>query len=236
MVDLVDYVLGMKTEMLIPEKRPAKARAVTAAAEPSVRGIMRIMFATMQEFGSSSRQEILAAAKNAGYSAAEVDAALNYLVKTPVLLGQAPVTTKVVAPSAAAKPQAFDPHATGQRLVEELQAAEGGAWTGQELQARFGLTAAVLHRRRKEHRIIYWRDARHEFHYPQWQFNAAGALMPGIQEILEQFKSQDEWRVVRFFLGPRAQLSGQQPLDLLRQGDVAKILAHAKIHVEENTW
>jgi hypothetical protein len=31
-------------------------------------------------------------------------------------------------------------------------------------------------------------------------------------------------------------LSGRRPLDLLRQGDVAAALAHAKIHVAENTW
>ncbi len=133
-------------------------------------------------------------------------------------------------------PKTLDPHEAGKQLVEQLQAAEGGAWTGLELQARFSLTAATLHRRRNDHCNIYWRDARHEFHYPQWQFTATGALLPGIQEALEQFKSQDEWRIVSYFLGKRSQLAGLRPLDLLRQGEVEKVLAQAKIHAEENTW
>ena len=61
-------------------------------------------------------------------------------------------------------------------------------------------------------------------------------LLPGIQEVLEQFKSQDEWRVMSYFLGKRAQLSDQRPLDLLRQGDVARVLEHAENHAQENTW
>jgi len=294
----------MKTEMQVCEKKPAKAPAaepVLAEVAPRLRGTMKVIFGAMQGFHSSSRQELLAAAKKAGYSAAEFDDVLNYLVKTPVLVGQAPVTAKVAAPDVAAtqsavsqqirsleqlfkslliersnkkfaltregqmvyarnkqiiqtyqslhsklqelkdlisgtKPQAFDPHEAGRRLVEELQAAEGGAWTGQELQARFNLTSAVLHRRRKEHRIVYWRDARHEFHYPVWQFTPTGALLPGIQEVLALFKSLDEWRVMRYFLGRRAQLSGQRPIDLLRQDAVEKVLEHAKIHAQENTW
>lgn len=121
-------------------------------------------------------------------------------------------------------------------LQKTLQAADGGAWTGQELQERFNLTPAVLHRRRKEHRILFWRDAQHEFHYPQWQFTPTGALLPGVQEVLQTFRSDDEWRLMSYFLGRRQQLAGRRPLDLLRAGEKEKVLAHAKLHAEENTW
>jgi hypothetical protein len=132
---------------------------------------------------------------------------------------------------------AFDPDAAGERLVAEMQAAEGGAWTGPELEGgHFQLTPATLHRRRKEHRIIYWRDARHNFHYPKWQFTPGGALLPGIQEVLAVFRSRDEWRIMSYFLGKRPQLGDLRPLDLLRQGEVETVLAHATIHAEENTW
>jgi len=130
----------------------------------------------------------------------------------------------------------FLPQQTGARVVAELQTAEGGAWTGAELEQLFGLKPATLHRRRKEHRVIFWRDARHEFHYPRWQFTETGALLPGVQGVLQTFRSQDEWRVMRYFLGQRKQLGGRRPLDLLRSGEVDKVLAHARIHAEENTW
>lgn len=130
----------------------------------------------------------------------------------------------------------FDPDERGRELAAEMQKAEGGSWTGAELETRFGLTPATLHRRRKEHRIVYWRDPVHEFHYPKWQFTPAGALLCGVQEVLAVFASRDEWRIMRYFLGPRDQFGGRRALDLLRAGQVGKVLAHAKAHAAENTW
>ena len=89
----------------------------------------------------------------------------------------------------------FLPQQTGARVVAELQTAEGGAWTGAELEQLFGLKPATLHRRRKEHRVIFWRDARHEFHYPRWQFTETGALLPGVQGVLQTFDSESSWAV-----------------------------------------
>lgn len=237
----------MKAEMPVCEieskKAPPSRSAVAVAtvdADARVSGTMEIIFKTMQDRHSASRREILKVARKKGYTDADVNAVLNYLVTTPTLAGivvhavAKPLNDSLTGGESNAQP--FDPYAVGEQIVGELQAAEGGSWTGQELQGRYKLTSAVLHRRRKEHRIIYWRDARNDFHYPKWQFTPSGASLPGIQEVLEMFQSQDEWRVMRYFLGKRAQLAGQRPLDLLRQGEVEKVIAHAKIHVEENTW
>lgn len=227
----------MKTEMLVYEENPAK---VPAARQVAASDIAATQSAVSEQISSLERVYkalLIERSKKKFRLTREGQALYDYskqiLETYESLHGRLQELKDIISGT---KPQAFDRHEAGQRLVEELRAAEGGAWTGRELQARFGLTAAVLHRRRKEHRIIYWRDARHEFHYPQWQFNAAGALLPGTQEILAQFKSQDEWRVMSYFLGKRAQLDGLRPLDLLRQGDVVKALGHAKIHAEENTW
>ena len=130
----------------------------------------------------------------------------------------------------------FDPNKIGLSIVETAKTTEGGAWTGAELNERFGLNPSTLHRRRKEHRVVFWRDARHDFHYPQWQFTPTGALITGIDEVLNTFKSPDEWRIMRYFLVPRHQLGERTPLDLLRNGEVEKVLAHARAHAEENSW
>ena len=143
--------------------------------------------------------------------------------------------SQIIGP-AHAETQQFDPVEQGRILVNEMRAAEGGAWTGNELKELFKLDAATLHSRRKGHRIISWRDPKNNFHYPKWQFNPAGALLPGIQEVLQIFKSHDEWRIVRYFLGHRDQLCGRRPLDLLREGDTETALKHAYQHAEENTW
>jgi hypothetical protein len=48
--------------------------------------------------------------------------------------------------------------------------------------------------------------------------------MPGIQEVLQTFRSRDQWRVTRYFLGPRKQLEDCRPLDLLRTGQADNVL------------
>lgn len=138
-------------------------------------------------------------------------------------------------PPAGKKP-AFDPMEAGRRAVESMMKAEGGAWTPAELAKLFGLSSATLHKRRISHGIVYWRDARNQFFYPKWQFNEAGALLPGVPDVLQIFRSADEWRIMRYFLGPRSQLGERTPLDLLRAGEIGTVLAHAKLHVEKNTW
>lgn len=124
----------------------------------------------------------------------------------------------------------------GLKLVEDLQEAEGGAWSGVELRKRFGLSLADLRRRRKEQRIIHWQGRQRTICYPQWQFTPTGGLLPGVEELLQIFHSNDQWRVMRYFLSPRNQLDGHRPLDLLRAGKVKKVLAHAHSHAEDNTW
>ena len=151
------------------------------------------------------------------------------------VLRSSPATTAGVI-AALSKQAAFDPREAGAALVRQMQQAEGGAWTGAELQARFELTPATLHRRRSEHRIVFWRDAKEAFHYPKWQFTPTGALLRGMQEVLQTFRSADEWRVMRYFLTPRKQLENQSPLALLQRDEQDKVIAHARIHGQENTW
>ncbi len=130
----------------------------------------------------------------------------------------------------------FSPPDAGVEMVERMKATEGGAWTGKELEQKFGLSSANLHRRRKEKRILFWCDAKNDYHYPKWQFNEAGAPIHGIEDVLQIFQSNDEWRVMRYFLGKRQQLDDRRPLDLLREDASDRVIAHARIHAEENTW
>ena len=175
-----------------------------------------------------------------GVSAADVKKVLGYLTQS-FNLESGPskpdrARLKILGTTAKSSPESFDSSAAGKQLVRELQQVEGGAWTGQDLQEQFALTSATLHKRRKEHRILFWRNAKHVFHYPRWQFTPTGALLPGVQEVLQAFHSHDEWRLMRYFLSPRRQLAGSRPLDLLRTGKMEQVLKHAKAHAEENTW
>ena len=219
LVDLVDYGANMKLAEVPVEGR--RGRRSTGRGGHLERVVKSIQIA-LTEKQSGVRRELAKLASERGYTTSELSEAIDYLVRGG-LAGQTAA-------------ERFDPREAGRRIVEELQVAEGGAWTGKELQEQFNLSPATMHRRRKEFRIVYWRDAQQNFHYPKWQFTETGASLPGLQEVLQTLRSQDEWRVMRYFLGGRAELGGRRPLDLLRKGEVAQVVAHTKIHAEENTW
>ncbi len=71
--------------------------------------------------------------------------------------------------------------------------------------------------------------------FPVWQF-AGSKMLQGIVEVLQIFDSDDQWRVMRYFLGKRHSFADRRPLDLLREGKVAEVIAHAKAFAADNTW
>lgn len=125
----------------------------------------------------------------------------------------------------------FAPESAGVEVLESLKKAEGGSWKGSALPRN----PEELSRMRSEFQIVSWSDGK-GYQYPKWQFKrSSGGFLPGIQEILQIFKSSDEWRVMRYFLSPRDVLEGRI-LDLLRAGKVDEVLAHARLNLAQNTW
>lgn len=124
----------------------------------------------------------------------------------------------------------------GEKVIKELQNAEGGSMTCGDLKRRFKLRTSDLRRRREKYEIVYWREGKGVFHYPQWQFTTSGALLSGVEDVLAIFHSRDHWRVMCYFLGSRQQLDGRRPLDLLRSGKVETVVMHAWRHKKQETW
>ena len=82
-----------------------------------------------------------------------------------------------------------------------------------------------------------WRDWQDEclpLRFPKWQFSQNG-LLPGIVKVTENFRGSDPWEAMLYFLAQHRSLDGKSPLDLLRAGEVGKVLRHAKEY-SEKTW
>ena len=122
----------------------------------------------------------------------------------------------------------------GAEARKELKAAEGGAINGKRAAHLLRTTEAAVRRRRRQHRVVAWQKGDRWF-YPKWQFSGRG-MLAGIEEILQVFRSDDQWRLMLYFLSKRHSLQQKRPLDLLRAGRVAEVLEHAKLHAQENTW
>lgn len=124
--------------------------------------------------------------------------------------------------------------ARGEMVRQQLAVAEGGSISTAQAARLLGASKATALRRWRTHRLVGWRQGK-AVRFPVWQF-AGDKLLPGIEEVLQVFQSSDHWRVMVYFLGNRRSLAGRRPLDLLREGKVAEVMAHAKVYEVENTW
>jgi excisionase family DNA binding protein len=99
-----------------------------------------------------------------------------------------------------------------------------------------GVSKTTVLRRWRRHRLMAWQHGR-SVRVPVWQFTGR-KMLNGIEQILRIFVNDDQWRVMLYFLGQRLSLKRRRPLDLLREGKMAAVVAHAKAHAdpEVNTW
>jgi hypothetical protein len=123
----------------------------------------------------------------------------------------------------------------GSELVRALAEAEGGSFSLEEASALLRISSDQLITHIRDCRVVAWTCHGGHPRLPRWQFENAG-LLTGIRQVLEIFRSQDQWRVMRYFLAKRQSLDNKRPLDLLRAREVGKVIVHARAHFEENTW
>lgn len=70
------------------------------------------------------------------------------------------------------------------------------------------------------------------FAYPLWQFHD-GEIINGMAHILTTLKAIDPWMQMVFFLNKNSALDGHRPLDILKKGDVDKVVGIAQAYLEQ---
>lgn len=124
--------------------------------------------------------------------------------------------------------------ARGEVVRKKLAAAEGGAISCAETARLLGITQAAVIRRWRGHRLVGWEE-QNAVHFPAWQFQGRKLLL-GIEDVLQMFRSHDQWRVMLYFLGTRRSLKNRRALDMLRCGEAAEVIKHASAYAQDNTW
>jgi hypothetical protein len=120
--------------------------------------------------------------------------------------------------------------ARGILVRKELELAEGGSLSAEELANALGRTRQGIDYLRRERLVVAWRTTQGKWRYPAWQLNAQGGLLPGVRECLKVLATDSEWEPMIFFLSPRESLQGKRPLDLLRAGRLEEAIAAAQRH------
>jgi hypothetical protein len=114
----------------------------------------------------------------------------------------------------------------GLRAKERLLAEEGGCVTAAEMADVLGITRQAVDNRRRQGHLIGLDLGRRGFCYPAWQLDARG-LRPGLAEVLTALAGYDSWTQAIFMLTGNVWLDGERPLDALRDGRDAQVLAAA---------
>jgi len=115
-----------------------------------------------------------------------------------------------------------------------MSLAEGG-WISAAKAARLlGISVPKVLNRWRCHRLIGWPSGK-AVRFPAWQFTDS-KLLPGIEGVLQIFRSKDSWRIVLCFFERRRSLANERPLDLLRRGESDKVLRHAADYAQDNEW
>lgn len=116
----------------------------------------------------------------------------------------------------------------GLREQHRLLNAEGGVCSARELGDLLQLTRQAIDKRRKSGKLIALDLGRHGYRYPVWQIQN-GAVLPGLDRVIAELSECDPWTQVGFMLSPNSWLGDETPLDVLRRGDVDRVVATAEL-------
>jgi hypothetical protein len=112
----------------------------------------------------------------------------------------------------------------------ELRDAEGGGLSDSEFAARMGVSSRETIRQYRGKGLIFaWPKGMRSYRYPAWQIHRR-QLLPGLAEVLAVLREKqlEPFSIIGYFLTPSDDLDDARPLDLLREGKVAEVVADAK--------
>ncbi len=113
------------------------------------------------------------------------------------------------------------------RLLEE----HGGTLSAAESAQILGLSREAVDKRRQAHALLALSMGRHGYRYPAWQFTKSGTL-PGLKDVLQALAPHDQWMQIAFFVSKNPRLNDATPIDVLKAGNLKRVLDAAQAYGE----
>jgi hypothetical protein len=136
------------------------------------------------------------------------------------------------APEALADVEAEDPLVSarlrGVEVREQLLRAEGGTLGVAEVADLLGITRQAVDKRRLAGTLLAVTVGKRGYRYPAWQFSGKDVLR-GLPQVLTALHVQP-WTQLSWLLSGDPQLEGKRPFDLLRQGEVERVVRAASTY------
>jgi hypothetical protein len=118
-------------------------------------------------------------------------------------------------------------------------AAKNPNWVGEMVNSdqaieRFGVTGQQLNVWRRNKQIVYFGVSRKRRRFPAEHFCNGGTIIPGIDRLVSIIGTQGEtWS---FLTQQSASLNGLRPIDVLREGEIERVVATAERNYDVENW
>lgn len=112
-------------------------------------------------------------------------------------------------------------------LIEE----NGGTMAAEQVAEILGITRQAVEKRRRAGKLIALTVGRHGYRYPVWQFTKSGVL-PGLVDVLAALAAHDEWMQTAFFVSGNPRLGDETPVQVLKAGNIDRVLNAAEAYGE----
>lgn len=114
------------------------------------------------------------------------------------------------------------------RVRKRLLEAEGGTCTAEQMAQLLDMTRQGVDKRRKRGTLIALNLGKRGYAYPTWQVG-----LDGLDAVLTELQDFDPWTQVAYMLTPNALLDGDTPLDLLRLGEIDRVVGAASCYGDQ---
>lgn len=130
---------------------------------------------------------------------------------------------------------AFEPDARARAVLRGVEYARadlrdaGGAYDVEQVRALLhDVSRQAIDKRVKEGSLLAVPGPGNRRRFPTAQFTDNGAVIEGLREVQETLGYSSPWAVLNFLINPDDNLNDERPIDVLRRGELKRVLKSAR--------
>ena len=130
---------------------------------------------------------------------------------------------------------AFEPDARARAVLRGVEYARadlrdaGGAYDIEQVRALLhDVSRQAVDKRVKDGSLLAVPGPSNRRRFPTVQFRDDGAVIEGLKEVQETLGYSSPWAVLNFLVNPDDNLNDERPIDVLRRGELNRVLESAR--------
>ena len=110
----------------------------------------------------------------------------------------------------------------------------GGSYDLEEVRRLLnGVTRQSIEKRVREGKLLAVPGPNNRRFYPVAQFTDDGSVVEGLQSVAKALPTENGFAILNFLVNPNSQLDNAKPIDLLKKGEIEKVVEAAERYGEQ---